>query len=303
VTLNEPMVPALGGNLTDEFPPQRKSFDAFRRVTGALLEAHARLYKIIHDRVPTAAGGGPTQVGVAQAYQWIVPWGSPGFPGLIENLAARIFSWGSFNGWDQSIVTGKQSFPFGGRDIPGLKNSYDYCGINYYFRMSLKYNPERKDQFRIDEKQIPPGIDKTQMGWQIYPPGFYQVIRLNWERFRKPIYITENGCADDADTIRPAYLLQHLAAVHRAISDGIPVKGYFQWSFTDNFEWREGFSKKFGLVAVDAVNDPELKRVPRGSAHMYSEIIRENGITQDIVKRYAPDAMDAVFGNKWDWSK
>lgn len=302
VTLNEPMVPAIAGNLADEFPPQRKSFDAFRKVTGALLEAHARTYRLIHERVPKAPDGSPTQAGIAQAYQWIVPWGSPGLAGAAENIGARIFQWGSFDGWDKSILTGKQAFPFGGRRIQNLRNSYDYAGINYYFRMSLKYNPEKTDQFRLDEKQIPPGIEKTQMGWQVYPPGFYLTIKRVYERFRKPVYIMENGVADDTDTMRPRYLLEHLAALQRAYAEGVPIRGYFQWSFTDNFEWREGFSKQFGLVAVDH-KDPELKRVPRTSARMYSEIIRANAITEEIVAKYAPEAAEGVFGNKWDWTK
>lgn len=302
VTLNEPMVPAIAGNLADEFPPQRKNYNAFRRVGSALLEAHARTYRIIHSKVPKAPDGGPTLAGIAQAYQWIVPWGTPGLAGQYEKIAAFVFKRGSFDAWDLSVQTGKQVYPFGGRFIANLRNSYDYCGINYYFRMSVKYDKSRKDQLYVDEKQIPDGIERTQMGWQVYPPGFYLTIKRVFGRFRKPIYILENGVADDADTMRPRYLLQHLAAVHRAISEGVPVKGYYQWSFTDNFEWREGFCKQFGLVGVDHA-DPELKRVPRRSAHMYSEIIRANGITEEIVAKYAPEAMDAVFGNTWDWTK
>ena len=76
------------------------------------------------------------------------------------------------------------------------------------------------------------------------------------------------------------------------------MRGYFHWSFMDNFEWKEGFSKQFGLVAVDHA-DPDLTRRPRRSAHMYSDIIAENGISEDLVKEYAPEAMDGVFGSQW----
>ena len=137
-------------------------------------------------------------------------------------------------------------------------------------------------------------LTKTQMGWQIYPQGMAMTIRHVWKRFGKPILITENGIADDQDAQRPGYTLRHLAAVHRAIAEGIPVIGYFHWSFIDNFEWREGFSKRFGLVAVDHA-DAELKRVPRPSAYMYSEIMRQNAITEAIVDKYAPDVRQEVF--------
>jgi beta-glucosidase len=86
--------------------------------------------------------------------------------------------------------------------------------------------------------------------------------------------------------------------VHRAIKSGVDIRGYFEWSYVDNFEWKEGFCKKFGIVACD-YKDPELKRIPRPSAHMYAGIIKENAITEDIVKEYAPNAIDGVFGSKW----
>ena len=94
------------------------------------------------------------------------------------------------------------------------------------------------------------------------------------------MYITENGIADESDTRRGVYITEHLRKIHRAIEDGLPIKGYFHWSFIDNFEWNEGFSMKFGLVAINPC-DPHLKRVPRPSAALYSQIIRQNGIPKE----------------------
>jgi beta-glucosidase/6-phospho-beta-glucosidase/beta-galactosidase len=119
-----------------------------------------------------------------------------------------------------------------------------------------------------------------------------------WNTFKKPIYITENGIADDTDSQRPKYLLEHIAQVHRAIGGGADIRGYFQWSYIDNFEWKEGFSKRFGLVECDAA-DPELERKPRPSAYMYSDIIRENAITDAIVEQYEPAAREGVFSRRW----
>ncbi|NCC53575.1 MAG: glycoside hydrolase family 1 protein [Spartobacteria bacterium] len=285
VTLNEPMVPAIAGNLLAYFPPQRRSFRAYRKVSGALLEAHARAYRTIHRELKRAPDGGPPMVGVAHAYPLFNAWDSFGLAGCWERVAARVARLFAHKAWDQSIQTGRAHWIHGGRYIEGLKDSYDYCGINYYTRMTLKYNPAKKDQWRIDEAHIPGGIKRTQMGWQIYPEGFRHVIRTVWKRFGKPIIITENGIADAQDQSRPRYLVEHLAALHDCIVEGIPVQAYFHWSFMDNYEWREGYTQKFGLIAVDQ-NDPCLTRKPRPSAYLYSDIIRHNAITEEMRHRF-----------------
>jgi len=285
VTLNEPMVPSIAGNLLHEHPPQRHSWKAYRAVSRALLKAHAELYHLIHRKVPKAPDGTPTMVGVAQAYPHLEPWGSSGPAGLYEKLATSIGQRLAFDAWDRAIQTGNYHPLHGFGRVTGLKDSYDYCGINYYFRMSLRYDKTHKAFWHIDPDGIPPGIGQTQMGWQIYPEGIYHVIKQVWERFRKPILILENGIADDTDVQRPAYILDHLEQIHRAISEGIPVQAYFYWSYIDNFEWREGYAKKFGLIAT-APSDPLLKRHPRPSAQLYSDIIRANGITDKISEKY-----------------
>ncbi len=295
VTLNEPMVPAIMGNLMGRFPPQRRSLKAYRAVSRAYLRAHAGAYRIIHQSRPLAPDGTPTQVGVAMAYQICEAWGSAGPAGLYERLAAFAGDRVASGGWDHTILTGRPHWIHGGDRVADIRGSYDYCGINYYMRVSLKFDRHRRDQYWIDETNVPPDVDVTQMGWQIYPEGLYRTIRTVWERFQKPILITENGIADDADTQRPRYIIEHLAQVHRAIREGIPVIGYYHWSFVDNFEWREGFAKRFGLIAVQH-DDPELERIPRPSAHLYSEIARENAITREMVETYAPEVAAEVFG-------
>lgn len=293
VTLNEPMVPAIAGNLMDYFPPQRRSFKAYRNVSAGLLEAHARMYRVIHELAPHHPDGQVPLVGVAHAYPWIEPWGTRGLRGCWERLAVRIARLFAYAAWDRSIVTGRAHLLHGGRSMPGLRDSYDYCGVNYYTRMTLKFDAKRRDQWWIDAHDVPENVEKTQMGWQIYPPGMYHTLQQVWQRFGKPILITENGIADDADLQRPRYLLTHLLQVHRALQEGIPVIGYFHWSFVDNYEWREGFSQKFGLVAVDH-RDPELRRTPRPSARLFSDIIRENAITESMLRQYVPDLIPDI---------
>jgi beta-glucosidase len=297
VTLNEPTSPATAGYLVGIFPPEKKSFFAYCKVMNRFLHAHARCYDLIHREVRSAPDGGPVMVGTAYAYQHMAPFGSPGIAGALESIAAPVAAHISYKAWDNSIATGWAKFPYGPERIAHLKDSCDFCGVNYYTRMSWKFDPSNRERI-FDPFAIHEGIEQSQMGWENYPPGFYAILSEVWKKFKKPIYITENGCADPDDTVRPTYTLEHLAQVHRAIEDDIDVRGYFHWSFTDNFEWREGFVKKLGLVACDYA-DPELKRVPRQSAHMYSEIIAGNGITREVVEKYAPGAMEGVLGAKW----
>jgi len=91
--------------------------------------------------------------------------------------------------------------------------------------------------------------------------------------------ITENGIADGSDLLRPAYIIEHLAALHHARSVlGVPVRGYIHWTVTDNWEWADGYCPKFGLVAVDR-DSPSLKRHPRGSYDLYRTIVRSRRVT------------------------
>ena len=98
--------------------------------------------------------------------------------------------------------------------------------INYYFHDRLKF----PFLIRNENKVL------SDLGWEIYPEGIYYVLK-NLEKYQKPIYITENGLADDKDSLRKDFIKNHLYWIHKAIQEKIDVKGYFHWSFMDNFEW------------------------------------------------------------------
>ncbi len=121
----------------------------------------------------------------------------------------------------------------------------------------------------------PPG-EQTDMGWSIDATGLYDLLmRFTREAPGLPLLVTENGAAyapDLHDPLRIAYLEAHLAAVHRAVTDGAPVDGYFLWSLMDNFEWSYGYSKRFGIVHVDY--ETQI-RTPRSSAHWYARLARK----------------------------
>jgi beta-glucosidase len=123
------------------------------------------------------------------------------------------------------------------------------------------------------------------------PEGLFEA--LTWARqFNVPILITENGIEDADDTLRPIYLAEHLRQVWRAVNFNYPVKGYFHWTQVDNFEWERGWTQRFGLWELD----PETQaRRKRPSADLYAEICHENGLSSDMVAKYAPESLSQLF--------
>lgn len=125
----------------------------------------------------------------------------------------------------------------------------------------------------------------TDMGWRIEPSAFTDLlVRLGHDYPDVPMAVTENGCAYDdgpdasgrvRDERRIAYLTSHLTAVHDAIEQGADVRGYYLWSFLDNFEWALGYDKRFGIVHVDYES---LVRTPKDSAAWYRDVIAANGL-------------------------
>lgn len=126
-------------------------------------------------------------------------------------------------------------------------------------------------------------MPRTNIGWDVTPQSLYWGSRFYYERYKLPIYITENGLANQDwvsldgkvhDPQRIDFLHRYLLELNRAIGDGVDARGYFQWSIFDNFEWAKGYDKRFGLVYVDFET---LERTIKDSARWYSNIIRTNG--------------------------
>jgi len=161
-------------------------------------------------------------------------------------------------------------------DLEAIAQPLDFLGVNYYFRQIVRENPEGGEPLVVRDGDA----ERTQMGWEIYPNGLLDtLVRVRDDYAPPAIYITENGAAygdvrghdgDVHDPDRQAYLESHLTSVSRAIAAGVPVRGYFVWSFMDNFEWAEGYSKRFGIVFVDY---PTLERIPKTSYRWYGDLI------------------------------
>src|SRR5262249_46278486 len=155
----------------------------------------------------------------------------------------------------------------------------DFLGVNYYrpSRIGARSVPVDWTVWpgdgRIDA--VPQQVPQTAMGWPIDPSGLLELLRRLGSDYGVPLVITENGAAfDDVvdadgsvhDRLRLAYLDQHVRAVHQALEDGVDLRGYFVWSLLDNFEWAEGYGKRFGIVYVDYASQ---RRIPKDSARWY----------------------------------
>jgi beta-glucosidase len=126
------------------------------------------------------------------------------------------------------------------------------------------------------------------MGWEVYPPGLGEILRWVSQRYQPPaIYITANGAAFDdepepsghvEDPHRRKFIEDSLSEAHKAIGDGVPLRGYFVWSLLDGLEWAEGYSKRFGIVWVDRRN---LARTVKLSGEWYSQVARSNSLRLD----------------------
>ncbi|GAA3240756.1 GH1 family beta-glucosidase [Dactylosporangium siamense] len=168
-------------------------------------------------------------------------------------------------------------------DLATIAAPLDFLGVNYYRPNLAAAEPPGADPVAAGLR-LPPGVPVTAMDWPIQPDGLTELLlRLRREYGPVPLYITENGAAfhdylDPAgrveDPERIAYLDAHLRAAHTAIGEGVDLRGYFVWSFLDNFEWAEGYSKRFGLIYVEYGSQ---RRVPKASAGWYRDVIRANG--------------------------
>lgn len=154
----------------------------------------------------------------------------------------------------------------------------DFVGLNHYHGIPARMGPQGPEPVPFSV-----GGPSTAIGWPITPEALGWGARFLYQRYQKPLYISENGlsCRDQVfldgqvhDPQRIDFLTRYLRALDRAIAGGTDVRGYFHWSLTDNFEWAEGYSQRFGLAYVDYATG---RRIPKDSAAWYREVIRANG--------------------------
>jgi beta-glucosidase len=292
MTINEPDNYAFLGYLLALFPPGEQDIIRTLHVLRNLMQAHVEAFYAIRRLQPQA------EIGYCLHYHILDPANelSP-LDRSIAGLQDTIFNWMVL----QAVETGRFIFPLNLLlpPIPHMRGSRDYHGVDYYTREMVRFDPTNPNEI-FGRRFVRPGSIRNDPGkgidfGEIYPYGLYRVLKTIYRRTRgnKPLYITENGFSDALDDRRPQAILEHLAMVHRAISEGIPVRGYFYWTLVDNFEWAEGWGVRFGLIELDPQTQ---ERIPRSSASMFGEICRANGISEGLVERYAPNALDIIFG-------
>jgi len=283
VTLNEPWVVMNDGYVIGAHAPGHRNFREAPIVSHNLLRAHG-------SAVQAYRATGKHEIGLVVNLE-------PKYPASdsAEDIAAtaradaymnRQYLDPVFRGEYPAELTeafGDMWPEFPATDWPLIQTPFDFLGINYYSRNVVRDAPSEHPlrAARVRQSQNV----HTEMDWEVFPEALTRVLVWIKERYgNRPMYITENGAAfDDAelatdgvidDPLRVWYYREHLRAAHDAIAQGVDLRGYFAWSLLDNFEWAQGYAKRFGIVRVDF---DTLERTLKSSARFYAEVIRSHG--------------------------
>ncbi len=287
ITHNEPWCASMLGHFRGVHAP------GFKDLRLGLMASHHML--LSHGRAVAAyrKGGYPGQIGMA-------PNLLPTYPmtdSAADREAARL-SDGYTNRWFLDPVL-KGTYPedmlayYSGKvgpldfiqpgDLADMGAPADFLGVNYYRRRTIEADPTSDLGWKVHDRM--PGVPTTPTGSEIVPHCLTELLlRLKADYGDVPIYITENGmvCSDQVspdgqvnDPERVEFLRQHVEAAHKAIEAGSNLKGYFAWSFMDNFEWAFGYTQRFGLVYVDY---PTQRRIPKDSARFWQRLAQTNEV-------------------------
>jgi beta-glucosidase len=232
VTINEPTIYSqLAYEAVERgLPPFHRNRKEAKQCLENMNEAIRRSYEIIHENSKKA------KVGVANDTSILQPW-------------RRLLRWSLSRLAPELVID---------TPIEKWEGKYDFCGINYYCKMSLG-------------KPVP------------YPEGLRKICRDFFKKFKKPILITENGLANREDRQRTAYLLLHLKSLNDVVvRDKTNIIGYCWWSFLHGYEWGLGYKPFFALVDVDTSDS--YRRTPTQTAHVFSKIIENHGFSLELLK-------------------
>lgn len=232
ITINEPEIYTMESYWVGKWPPQKKNPIIASRVFFNLIRAHKAAYKTIKKINPRI------KVGIAKNNSYFESFKNKFVNRQLKRLADKY--------WNDYFLT-------------KINDYQDFIGLNYYFHNRID------GWFYQNENRA-----TSDLGWELYPRGMYYVLS-DLKKYRKPIFITENGLADALDKYRGSFIEKTFKSIRLALQSGADVRGYFHWSFMDNFEWAEGFWPKFGLFEVDYKTQ---ERVPRPSAKKYADLIK-----------------------------
>jgi beta-glucosidase len=286
LTLNEPAVTSFDGYESGAHAPGHHNEREAWQASHNFLLAHGLAVPVIRSN-----GKSGTEVGITLNFTAIHP-----ATGSEADKAAAHFLDGKYHRWFlDPIFRGEYPADVVQRlgdlmpavqpgDLEIISSPLDYLGANYYTRnvVSASGDAQIFDHVKSLRQEA---SEYTMMDWEVYPQGIYeQLTRLHREYHLPNIYVIENGAAF-ADTIAPDgkvhdprrqhYLREHLLQVHRALSEGVPLRGYHVWALMDNFEWSLGYDRRFGLTYIDYATQ---QRVLKESAFWYKDVIATNEV-------------------------
>ncbi|CAK0742117.1 hypothetical protein CVIRNUC_001373 [Coccomyxa viridis] len=260
-TFNEPGVYIFSGYCMGSFPPGKHfRFGLAGRVLKHMMICHSEAYNLMKS----LPGGDKAQIGIVHNYMpFEARRGRYGFFVWWTRVLAKLCNvcWGNDILLDY-LGTGQLNWqpwallPLGALSYtdPEGRPPLDWIGLNFYSRVVLNWN-------------LTPGVykheTKSDLHQSIWPEGFYDAMR-RFARLKRPVYITETGIADKADTLRGEWAESYFRAVEHAVADGYDVRGLMYWTLVDNFEWAFGWAPRFGLWEWE-VTEPSQRRTERKS--------------------------------------
>lgn len=281
VPINEPNVFVFSAYLEGVFPPGKQDLRAAYHVLRNMVKAHAGAYAVIHEIQPDARVGTAIHFRGFEPARWLPTdrWAGNIYHRLFNDLFPRALKDGVLN----AIIKKEH--------VPEAVGTQDFLGINYYATDTLRFDLFAAGSF-FTKRTYPEDATVSETGFIAHTPrGMVKAVRWG-EGFGVPIIITENGVEDSQDELRPRYLLEHLYALWQVMNSNAVVEGYFHWSLVDNFEWERGWTQRFGLWGLDRETQ---SRIRRPSVDLYAEICHLNGISTEIVEKYAPECLNTLF--------
>jgi beta-glucosidase len=302
LTFNEPNVWIPSSFLFGIFPPGKRNPISTIKAGWNLLKAHSKAYDLIHKLDSDAMVSSNVFYILPKPFSPPIPppnsVGQQSNTPILDENALMNSDWFFESLSNGNVAVNKKDIGESNIDeIKTLKNDlksqsdqvnsemdsnvgwlkkFDYVSIDYYYKF----------------RNLNDILNLTKP-WKIslYPEGLYDALMYYHKKYKKPIIIAENGISTENLSPRPdkwtreAALVEHIKYMKKAMQDGADVRGYFHWSITDNYEWGS-FKSRFGLYSVDVLNDPDLKRVPTEAVKVYSDIIKNNGVTTELTQKY-----------------
>ena len=268
-TINEPAVFVSQGYFNGVFPPGKKDPKLAAIVLRNMLDSHIELYR----HLKSTPAGKNSKIGIVKNIfqfephqRWnIMDWAvSSMLDSVFNSCIINYFKTGDFD--FHLPLQARLSF-----QNPKAISTMDFVGLNYYSHYLVSARPNIKEPFVFLQR---PNEIQTDMDYSIYPEGFYRALHTI-KKLDVPIYVTENGIADKKDDRRSLFIDRYIYAMYKAMREGVDIRGYFYWTLMDNFEWAEGYDKKFGLYSVD-FNTQE--RMLREGSKSFKKIINKPGV-------------------------